>query len=121
MGFARWSPDGRWLAFQVKRGDDDHVAVMPSNGGNHTQLTFERGRSAPRSWSPDGDKILFAGTREHMSNLWWVSRTTKEEKQLTRYRKPNVSVEAASWSPRGDRVVYEYAEIRGNVWILQLR
>jgi TolB protein len=121
MGFARWSPDGTLLAFQMKRGDDDHVAVMPSSGGSVTQLTFDRGRNAPRSWSPESDKILFAGTREHVSNLWWVSRTTREHKQVTSYTKLNVSVEAASWSPQGDRIAYEYAEIRGNVWILQLR
>jgi Tol biopolymer transport system component len=121
MGFARWSPDGRLLAFQMKRGDDDHLAIMPSEGGPCTQLTFERGRSAPRSWSPDGDKILFAGTRDNMANLWWVSRATKVQRQVTSYQKLNVSVEAASWSPLGDRIVYEYAEIKGNVWTLQLR
>lgn len=66
-GVPCWSPDGQLLALEIKRGDDTHIAVVPSKGGAPTQLTFKRGQSWPYSWSPDGDKILFAGARDEVS------------------------------------------------------
>jgi Tol biopolymer transport system component len=34
---------------------------------------------------------------------------------------PRQFVRYPSWSPRGDRVVYERGEMRGNIWMLTLR
>lgn len=105
MGFACWSPDGKFLAFEVKRGDDTHVAVMPSSGGTVTQLTFDRGQSWTHSWSPNGDKIAFAGSRNGYWNIWWVSRTSKMQKQLTNYKKLNTYARYPAWSPLGNQIV----------------
>jgi Tol biopolymer transport system component len=121
MGFPAWSPDGKLLAFQMKRGDDTHVMVMPAEGGEPVQLTNDRGQSWIYDWSPDGDKVLFAGFREGFWNVWWVSRSTKEERRLTDYRKLNSFVRYPSWSPKGDRVAYEYSETSGNVWVADLK
>jgi TolB protein len=120
-GFACWSPNGKTLGFQIKRGDDTHVAVMPSSGGEITQLTFEKGQSWAFSFSPDGDKIVFAGFRNGAWNLYWISRTTKQQKQLTNYTKPNSYVRYPTWSPSGNQIALEYAETTGNIWIADLK
>jgi Tol biopolymer transport system component len=121
-GFACWSPDGKFLAFQIKRGDDAYVMVMPSDGGGDaTQLTFGQGRSWPHSFSRDGDKVLFAGEREGIWNVYWVSRSTKQQKQLTNHTKLNAYVRYPAWSPLGNQIAYEYAETTGNVWSLELK
>jgi Tol biopolymer transport system component/tRNA A-37 threonylcarbamoyl transferase component Bud32 len=117
MGFGCWSPDGRLLAVEAKRGDDQQIAVVPSQGGPTRQLTSGRGQNWLHSFSPDGDKIAFAGLRSGSWNLFWISVSSGEEKQLTRYSKPSASVRYPAWSPRGDRIVYEYAETTGNIWI----
>ncbi|HEX8070980.1 MAG TPA: protein kinase [Pyrinomonadaceae bacterium] len=121
MGFPGWSPDGEFIAFQMKRGDDTHVMVMPSEGGTPVQLTFAKGQSWTYGWSPDGDKVLFAGFRNGLWNVWWVSRATKKEQQLTDYKKLNSFVRYPSWSPKGDQVVYEYSETNGNIWVADLK
>jgi Tol biopolymer transport system component len=100
----------------MKRGEDTHILVMPAGGGKATQLTFDKGQSWPYGWSPDGDKILFAGFREGLWNVRWVSRSTKRQQQVTDYRKLNAFVRYPSWSPGGDRVAYEYSETTGNIW-----
>jgi Tol biopolymer transport system component/serine/threonine protein kinase len=120
-GFSCWSPDGKFLALQVKRGDDTHLVLQPSEGGELTQLTFGHGRSWPYSFSPDGDKIVFAGERGGGWNIWWVSRSTKAEKQLTHYTKLNAFVRYPHWSPLGNQIAYEYAETTGNIWLVELR
>ena len=121
MGFPTWSPDGSLLAVEIKRGDDRHLAVLPSDGGAAQQLTFARGQSWPGGWSPDGDKIAFAGQRDGVWNVWWVSRSTKQQQRVTGYTAPNSYVRYPAWSPRGNQIVYEYAETRGNVWLLDLK
>ena len=120
-GFACWSPDGKFLGFEIKRGDNDSIFIMPAGGGAPEQLTFDPGKSWPMSFSPDGDRIVFAGFRNGIWNVYWISRTTKQQQQLTNYTKLNTFVRYPSWSPSGDRIVYEYAETTGNVWIIDLK
>ena len=121
MGFPAWSPDGKLIAFQMQRGDDTHVMVIPSEGGTPTQLTSDRGQSWAYGWSPDGDKVLFAGFRGGFWNVYWVSRSTKRQVQLTDNKKLNSLVRYPSWSPLGNQVVYEYSETTGNIWMSELK
>jgi Tol biopolymer transport system component/DNA-binding winged helix-turn-helix (wHTH) protein len=120
-GFPCWSPDGKWLAFEVKRGEDTHILVMPASGGAAEQLTNDPGQSWCQSWSPDGDKILFAGFRSGYWDLWWVSRSTKQQKRLTDYKKMNAFVRYPAWSPAGNLIAFEYAETTGNIWTMDFR
>ena len=121
MGFACWSRDGKFLAFEMKRGQDQQVTVMPVAGGPNTQLTTEHGLSWPYSWSPDDDKIAFAGFRNDYWNIYWISRSTKEQKQLTNYNKMNAFVRYPEWDPSGKRIIYEYSESVGNIWMMDLK
>lgn len=120
-GFAVWSPDGKWLALQIKRRDDTHIALMPSEGGEMTQLTNEGGQSWIHSFSPDGEHIVFAGQRDEIWNIYTISRKTKEQTKLTNFNKLNSYVRYPSWSPLGDKIVFEYAETTGNIWLTQLK
>jgi Tol biopolymer transport system component len=120
-GFPCWSPDGKFLAFELKRGDDNYLEVMPSEGGTPEQLVSDHGLSWPHDWSPDGDKIAFAGRRNGIWNIYWVSRSTKKLKQLTNYSTLKAFVRYPAWSPLGNRIVYEYAETTGNIWLMELK
>jgi tricorn protease len=72
--FARFSPDGQWIAFTGQYDGDEQVYVMPAAGGVPKQLTFypAQGPLAPRwgydnqvyGWTPDGKGILFRSTRD---------------------------------------------------------
>ncbi len=59
----RWSPDGRWLAFTSRRGDEDHestVHVLPVDGPGEvrTVATMPDG-AGDLAWSPDGRWLAF--------------------------------------------------------------
>ena len=71
--FARFSPDGMWIAFTGQYDGDEQVYVIPSRGGAPRQLTFYPavGPLPPRwgfdnqvyGWTPDGKSVLFRSMR----------------------------------------------------------
>jgi Tol biopolymer transport system component len=118
IGYPCWSPDGKELALEVRRGDDVFVGVMPSAGGTPELLNERRGLAWAFSYSPDGRRIAFAGYRDDTWNLWWIDRATREEKRLTANTRLDLYIRYPSWSPKGDRIVYEQAETRGQVFLM---
>jgi Tol biopolymer transport system component/DNA-binding winged helix-turn-helix (wHTH) protein len=122
LGFPAWSPDGKFLACEAERNGGTQIFLVPANGGTPIQITADQGgNNWPHAWSPDGDKIVFAGQRNGVWNIWWVSRRTRQEKQVTRYTLNNTYVRYPSWSPRNDQIVYEYAETTGNIWTMRIK
>lgn len=118
IGYPCWSPDGSELALEIRRGDDIYIGVMPSAGGTPELLNEKRGLSWAFSYSPDGRRIAFAGYRDDTWNLWWIDRKSRDEKRLTDNTRLDVYIRYPSWSPKGDRIVYEQAETRGQVFLL---
>ena len=118
VGYPCWSPDGSELALEVRRGDDIFVGVMPAAGGTPELLNEKHGLSWAFSYSPDGRRIAFAGYRDDTWNLWWIDRTTRAEQRLTANTRLDIYIRYPSWSPKGDRVIYEQAETRGQVFLL---
>ena len=112
-----WSRDGRWIASQVRDERGSHVMVRAAEGGVSRVLTPEAGEAWVHDWVGDNDRIVFAGQRAGVWNVWWVSRATGKETQVTRYTGVNTFVRYPSSSPRGDRVVFELGEVRGNIWL----
>jgi Tol biopolymer transport system component len=71
QGTARWSPDGRWIAFD-SQGDDGRVDVwvIDADGGQLRRVTpFASDESAP-SWSRDGKWIYFRSDRTGRNEIW---------------------------------------------------
>ncbi len=116
--FPCWSPDGRTLAVEVLRSPDVLLAVIPATGGIPTILVGEKGLSWPSDWSPDGEKIAFAGQRDGLWNLYWVARSGGAARRLTENKVRRAFLRYPAWSPQGDRIVYEYGETTGNIYLL---
>ncbi len=79
--FAKFSPDGKQIAFTGQYDGDEQVYVIPSSGGEPRQLTYypARGPLPDRwgfdnqvyGWTPDGKSVLFRSMREG----WTMSDT----------------------------------------------
>jgi Tol biopolymer transport system component len=61
--YPRWSPDGRWIAFQRGDGVRDDVFVAAASGGEPRQLTNDRTVSGGLSWLPSSAGIVYASGR----------------------------------------------------------
>jgi Tol biopolymer transport system component/DNA-binding winged helix-turn-helix (wHTH) protein len=113
-----WSRDGRWIASQLRDERGSHVMLRAAAAdGTSRVLTPEAGEAWVHDWVGDNDRIVFAGQRAGVWNVWWVSRETGKQTQITRYTAVNTFVRYPSSSPRGDRVVFELGEVRGNIWL----
>ena len=72
--FAKFSPDGKWIAFTGQYDGDEQVYVIPASGGVPRQLTFypAKGPFTPRwgwdhqvfGWSKDGKRIFFKSQQD---------------------------------------------------------
>jgi serine/threonine protein kinase/Tol biopolymer transport system component len=87
--YPRWSPDGRWIAFQ--RGDSIRfdLFVVPAGGGEPRQLTRENTMMAGLAWLPDSASIVYSSSRGNTMPylpdlaLWQVSLQDEAAHQIT--------------------------------------
>ncbi|MEK6333469.1 MAG: S41 family peptidase [Acidobacteriota bacterium] len=113
--FAKFSPDGKWIAFTGQYDGDEQVYVIPSAGGVPRQLTFypAKGPLAPRwgwdnqvyGWSKDGKRIFFRSLRDSWSlpiaRLYSVSIDGGPTEPL-----PMPEAGSGDYSPDGSQMVY---------------
>jgi tricorn protease len=113
--FAKFSPDGNWIAFTGQYDGDEQVYIMPSEGGEPKQLTFypARGPLAPRwgydnqvyGWSNDGRYVIYRSLRDGwtlaLSRLYRVPVDGGPSEPL-----PMPVSGAGAYSPGGNQIVY---------------
>jgi Tol biopolymer transport system component len=63
--YPRWSPDGRWIAFQRGDGVRYDIFVAPTAGGEVRQLTHDRNMISGLAWLPASDAIVYGSSREN--------------------------------------------------------
>ena len=63
-----FSPDGRWLAFTLRRGGLHDVYLLSAEGGEPRRLTYEASPFADGAlvvaWTPDSQRVVFLSHRE---------------------------------------------------------
>lgn len=82
---ARWSPDGKFIAYMSNHNGTYDLRVVPAAGGKPRILMApEMGVCADAEWSPDGKWISFTFTTPtRPKDLYIVSLASGEIKQLT--------------------------------------
>jgi tricorn protease len=112
--YAKFSSDGRWIAFTGQYDGDEQVYVIPSGGGEPKQLTFypSRGPLAPRwgfdnqvqGWTKDG-RIVFRSLRDSwtlpVDKLYTVSPNGGPTESM-----PMPEAGSGDLSPDGSKIVY---------------
>ncbi|HWP30546.1 MAG TPA: PDZ domain-containing protein [Fimbriimonadales bacterium] len=61
---AKFSPDGKWIAFTGQYEGNSDVYIIPSQGGEPKRLTMHPDTDQVVEWTPDGQSIIFISPRE---------------------------------------------------------
>jgi tricorn protease len=115
--FARFSPDGKWLAFTGQYDGNTEVYLMPAEGGTPKRLTYTAtlgrddvsDRMGPNNivigWHPDGKHILFRSRmrsfNDFIGQLYTISVDGGLPEQL-----PLPRGGFGSYSPDGSKLAY---------------
>jgi Tol biopolymer transport system component len=96
----RWSPDGKWIAFQEGDGLRYDIYIVPQSGGESRKLTDERDIIRGLAWLPDSSGIIYGSSRGSTIpylptlSLWEVRRDGRPPHQITPpdvwYEQPDV-------------------------------
>jgi Tol biopolymer transport system component len=121
VGYPAWSPDGRRIAVEIKDGSAMHAGVIDVTTGALRRLTSGPGQHWVRSWSPDGRRIASATMGDGTWRLDWLDADTGDSAVIVPPQPPRVYVRYPDWSPRGDVIVFERGELRGNIWTLAIQ
>jgi tricorn protease len=101
--YARFSPDGKWIAFSSDRNGNLDVYLIPANGGNVKQLTTHSADDVVLGWSNDSHSVLFSSNRgeDFTAQLYLVSI----DGGMPWKAGTDMGVQA-SYSPDGKRLAY---------------
>lgn len=99
-----FSPDGRLLAYTAQRQGRDALFVLDVRSRRVVQrLDTGLDQMIAPSWSPDGRRIVFAGSYGGFSNMYMIDADGSDLRQLTN---DSYGVLMPSWSPDGRRVAF---------------
>ncbi len=107
LGRVAMSPDGRQVAFEVKRFDSSEnqnftqLMLVDADGTQIRPLTDGKHNDHHPRWSPDGTRLGFLSDRDKGTTLWVLSMAGGEPERIT---EPDGSVKDFAWSPDGRRL-----------------
>lgn len=102
---ARFSPDGKQIAFTASYDGTPAIYVMPSGGGAPTRITYNPGGDETVTWTPDGKRVVFRSYWENFitrdPNLYFVDKDGSAPDRFPIDRGVD-----CSFSPDGNKMVY---------------
>jgi dipeptidyl aminopeptidase/acylaminoacyl peptidase len=109
VGSPEISPDGRVVAYTLRRADWDENAyhteiwLADVRSGDRRQLTSGKKSSSSPAWAPDGSRLAFASDRDDKRQIYLIDPTGGEGRKLTSV---DEGVGSFAWSPDGTSIAF---------------
>ena len=96
-----WSPEGDFVVFSVRDGEEQGIYIRNPDGVNEFRRTQSPDYGA--TWSPDSRYIAFLSTRDGNPEIYVVDPEEGEEVRVTDSEAPEYDL---SWSPNGKKLLF---------------
>jgi len=115
----RVSPDGRYIAFMVARGQDSEVHVYDLQRGSTTKLTRDS-RDSGIAWHPDSRSLAIFSQRKDARGIF-LKNLDGGERLLVPLPAGVVSLRNFSWAPNGKQLAYTVQTgLLHDIWVLTM-
>ncbi|HNV02899.1 MAG TPA: PDZ domain-containing protein [Vicinamibacterales bacterium] len=107
---ARWSPDGRWVAYISDATGEDEIYVAPQDGrGAAAQVTSGNANYMYQPlWSPDSKKLLWANRQQQLHVVDVATKAVTRVAESAAFE-----IRDYAWSPDSRFVAYAKPEVQG--------
>ena len=107
---ARWSPDGRRIAFLSDRSGEEELWVVAQDGASAPEQLTQGGqeRRYGTTWSPDGERIAF---HDKSGRIWVLTLADKTLREVARDKGGNAG--DYTWSPDGAWLAFSLGDPNG--------
>ncbi|MDE0186181.1 MAG: DPP IV N-terminal domain-containing protein [Candidatus Poribacteria bacterium] len=99
----RYSPDGKWIAFESYRDFNTDIYALNLESREVIRLTTHLGDDSYPSWSPDGERFAFVSSRDGNPDIFTM---TVNGQQITNLTKNGLSEYHPTWSPDGEKIAF---------------
>ena len=117
VGSPEISPDGRVVAYTLRRADWDdnayHTEIWLADvrSGDRRQLTSGKKSSSSPAWSPDGSRLAFASDRDDKRQIYLIDPSGGEGRKLTSV---DEGVGSFAWSPDGTSIAFTSTDAKSD-------
>lgn len=99
-----WSPDGEYIAFSAKAGEEDALHIVDVRKADIVRsLKFGIDGIFTPVWSPTGNEIAFTGIQNGFSDIYAINIETEELYQITNDKFSDLE---PAWSPDASKLVF---------------
>ena len=114
----RWSSDGEWIVYESDQSGNNDIWVVPSDGEESTQVTFDDYEDGYPAWSPDGTNIVYNSLHGINGDLHILSLADGVLHRLT----SDPAIDAhPTWSADGRHIAF-HSDRSGNfdIWVVEI-
>jgi Tol biopolymer transport system component/serine/threonine protein kinase len=120
VAVARYSPDGKWIAFwRVTDGQRD-VWIVPADGGEEVRFDDDPADDLQPAFSPVGDRLAFVSARSGRPQVWIGG--VAQGRSVGKARRLTVSDAVdgwPEWSPDGSQIAFLRSDRSSDdVWLI---
>jgi len=112
--FARFSPDGKWIAFSGEYGGNEDVYVISSQGGEPKRLTYHPSHDQVLGWTSDGKSVIFRSYRDAPNWTFKVYTVNTDGGYPATF--PLDQCAFISFEPAGDRIAFNRMSFEFQDW-----
>ena len=102
---AKFSPDGKWIAFTADYDGSQSIYIIPANGGTPKRISYNPGGAETVTWTPDSKKVVFSSFWENYimrdPNLYFVDKDGSAPERFPLDRGVD-----CSFSADGNKILY---------------